>query len=1091
MGFQKRPVDQIVCLTNSKEDIKVRICGVIPNANISCITTFHFLDNVSAQVDSNSDSSVIKEFKPAPIRLFYEESISNDMEQAPRPIINPNSTSIFARDNYQTPYTASNLFDDEPPEIQDQLSKPKDRKPANLFADDDSDNGSYQSDSSKNKPTDPLTSIQSTVLNTDKTVPVRSSNRSNIAPESHINSQQSRIVSMTNTNLFAGDSTDDENSIFSPALSKSAEENKPLKNPTLAKTANLFADVDIDDENELFRQKKSDTKEPALIKNNAAQSNIAKITDLFAANNSDEDDKLFSANKKSSFATKASVVASKNLFADNSSDEENSIFKTTKKTEVKAEPKSNFKSDIKADVEAKNSDTQSQSPAAETVPNTKLKFEKKQEPKPKTTNLFGDSDEDDNQLFSAVAKGKSISGEKKVDAKRTSLFGDEDDDDDPLFGPKHVPKNRQDDRVSEKPSNSSLTTKKAALNTVIEAKTDATDVPSNNASERSQILHSSYLFSDDFESDEDLFIPKPKASDLKKTSETTKNNSTIESKVEIAQPLTTQPVVESSVSPTVESSVVPATTDVTDEAQSAITTATTANILSNDFLGNLLVEEPPDEDIFKSSEDGAKKELDTNSLNDKKTALFDDSPFDDSDVSDKNQIAKEIDDQQSKPFKNYSSLQLFNDEPPPDDDTSMKFDSDPVKRTTKRNLIGVFDDTDNTIGKDMVGNNESISNTYKYMLFADEPPPFDLDEQSTRNIVPKQISKEILPQKLPTPKSLTIKKRSTVKTDTSTDSESSVNVEQIATTVTAKRPLANRMPPAKKSPVFSDVEGLAKPLESLMKSRAKITKPRKPSTRTGRKNQYERYVLSTEDEEMSEGPPGNTIDKGPRAALEAQNVHASDNKANTTANRKVFNLTVNQKELQSKIVSELRKRTSTLFQDDDEINGKNSVSDGLTKCDAIDKRILENKSKNLSADDGGAQGDQVTNSKAPVEAAKFVASPSVESFPKEEKTVPKTDDKINIQNKKKVSSLFGDESSDEDFFEKHIAKTALTAKKPAGATKSSSIMQATQTVTTAKDNKSAKPVQPLQAMRKSSKLFDSSEDDDDDLFLTKQTGKYF
>lgn len=81
---------------------------------------------------------------------------------------------------------------------------------------------------------------------------------------------------------------------------------------------------------------------------------------------------------------------------------------------------------------------------------------------------------------------------------------------------------------------------------------------------------------------------------------------------------------------------------------------------------------------------------------------------------------------------------------------------------------------------------------------------------------------------------------------------------------------------------------------------------------------------------------------------------------------------------------------------------------------------------------------------------------------------------------KNSMSLFGDDSSDEDFFKEQTIKTSLTAKK----TSSCSLKTAASTAMSEAEVKSANK-EKFEKKTKS-KLFSSSEDDDDNnLFLTK------
>lgn len=81
--------------------------------------------------------------------------------------------------------------------------------------------------------------------------------------------------------------------------------------------------------------------------------------------------------------------------------------------------------------------------------------------------------------------------------------------------------------------------------------------------------------------------------------------------------------------------------------------------------------------------------------------------------------------------------------------------------------------------------------------------------------------------------------------------------------------------------------------------------------------------------------------------------------------------------------------------------------------------------------------------------------------------------------KKKPLSLFGDESSDEDFFD-NIKRSSISTKKASSYSTVGPKPTKSESISVKKDT---------QTTTKPAKLFTSSEDDDDALFSTKSKGK--
>lgn len=956
--------------------------------------------------------------------MFYQEGVIDNSEPPAQPIISPTSATLFASDNFRSQYAASSLFDDQPPEIQEHPPVPKERKPANLFDDDESDEDPYtfhspnvpereepdpprpternevnQPKSIPQKGPDPLIAALKTKIGERKSVNLFSDNDSEekqtpvknvpVAAAKRTTVAQQKVeppksFASIKTNLFSGDSDDDDdNSLFAPK--KPVDRSVKSNNNSVAeqtvtnvpKSLNLFDDDKSDTDSQIAVPPKSLVAKSSstLAKKATTQVSIPEVVDLFADTTDDNDDDLFRPKPKSVFESKPVSKIPTNLFAGDSSDDDNNIF-SRKEQKAAAPAPTEVKPLVRKIDTIKKPQPAADVVAQKPVPITKI------EPKPhakidtRKTNLFGDDTDDDDDNFLFAKKPEKITQEQKKSTaqptllKKTNLFGDSSEEDDPLFSSSFLPKSKTANAPVAKAKVASAIketiTDKPVTPTVTEPlPSKAPEPPTIQPSSKSQQnVKTKSIFTDDDESDTDLFGKPSKVTTTKPVPAELPPKVIGDVKVQEIKtpPTSTTKLFESEnvEEPERQSGKgePPATVDTTDDAKVAATDKAGASKTTTknfDFLSSLLGEDPPDEtfDIFKSTKAEPKKKSSfmTDSVSDEKNSLFDDSDFLGSDNSDRNQTQKKEEivkqPEDGKTFGNYLSSQLFSEEPPEDDNN--KFSAEPVA-TTKRSILGVFDDSSNLIGKDTVGS-EGSSKSYNYkMLFDDEPPPDDFDEQISSNTIKKVSPVKAASKKSPSPEISPAPTRNENKKKLPSDSEPEVKASAAKPVASmTKRTPTKRSLPTKQARSDSlsslDVEGTTtKPLDSLIKTRAKIAKPRRPSTRSGRQKQFEKYSNSTEDDGVAEEtpPPSNLVAEKseiiPRTPTENAPTAAGDNVAPKSAKQRVFNLSGNQKELQSKIVSELKKRRS-MFKDDDESNTSSTDSDWLVKGEAQNKDL--------------------------------------------------------------------------------------------------------------------------------------------------------
>lgn len=1002
-----------------------------------------FPDNES--IDS-SDRSIIEEFKPAPVRLFYEEATPVDQQSAAAKM---RANTLFAQENFRSQYVASNLFDDQPPEIQVAAPTIQKRKPANLFADDESDDDSFSVDV-PDRANDLLrdasapSAVEGASLASGKveqqTLPARAAPKS---LEPKIVDKPKPIIQAENA-IFAAAKTENENSPKPPAGARLLVAKEALTSPLFVKAKNLFAEDDFDDDDDLFTSKVVDNK-------NSISSSEAKpvIRDLFADSELDSSPKLLHASGvRNIFDKLHSARRTANLFAEDDTvdDDDNEIFRTQREANGKGiggpesetattsganEPQPELKK--QADVLPPTN----QNSQRETAPHRKLNA--------KMSSLFGDESNDDNDpLFvaeprlSAPSNTEQKSQSKPNTLKQISLFGDEDDD--PFSTPPILAANQS-------------STKSQLIDDTHKSKTAST--PTNRANAANLIaatFKSTNLFADDdLESEDELFKAANRGLNA------TKVISNVKPENENIVSVTKMPSPEPN---NIEE--MPTTIASTEEAHK--TNEPKDSVIENySNLTALLGEDPPDEteDIFKSVESGKKESISfiPDSLEDEKSSLFENA---ESLGSDSNEYAADPEGNipsanVEKSFNNYSSLQLFNEEPP--DDDINKFNVEPTEQTGRRNLIGVFEDSSNNVIDKGTVEGDTIANTYQYMLFTEEPPPMDFDDK-----LPDESSSR--------------HSDSSPKKSESIDSRASKNSRQspsrtdkLSKTVTHETSMSSLDD-------FNAQIAATAPLDSVNKSRARIMTGRRPSTRSGRQQQYEKYSQSSENEEIS-------APAAPQPILEAATTIEGQSSRSTTSSvvpkfekKRMFNLLgEQQRELQSKIASELKKRTAILFKDDDE--SPPADSDGPDKCEIIDKPSTE---KNIA--------DLPSIQAAKIEASTSTKSPSSDSLSPVQVPLPPSMKTNLVREATKSKSLFADDSSDEDFFEKHIAKTSLTRKTSTLSTLNTA-KAATETLSPQRKDAPEKSLfTTAKTSSSSSKLFSSSEDDDDDLFLTKSKGKF-
>lgn len=1146
----------------------------------------------------SSNQSMVEEFKPAPVRLFYEEAVpTNAVDQ--RQATSSNTTTnpaIFVAENFRSrdQYVASNLFDDEPPEIQNIVPKSKERRPANLFAaDDESDDDSFEAVASVNTVAPPrIAAAVPKATISEPPLPIPTSNT--VQPPSQV-SIASRPVKVlpTKTNLFAGDSSEDDSPLFMPKQKQEPPRMSTVKETksrsVLPKSANLFADNDFDDDDDLFAPKstapsssnsapkpeitdlfgdsnKVDDRVDSLFKRPSHLTASLKTPNLFAEDDDDDDDDndifktpstaVKSADVRSEMkaklesksyvkvlpviekpskvelpvtepyvASRTTSVKSKAEKSDLFGDDTNDIFKTSSTADKLADVRSELNAKLKSNAYVKvlpviEKPSKVAIPVTEPyVSTTKTEFTRTPGivSKSEKTNLFGD---DANDV--ATSKGKNVEAKlkpKSLIGKHVSLFGDEDDDpfSDPL--------------LSKSKESVGTTTIAMSKDSPSVANTEHKETQSAIASttKTTSKLKSNIFFDDNnFESDDDLFA----SSNVSKAVIPEAKPSIATGKIitSAAKPAVkpSQPIVPEATPKDEQVEQIPAKVDVETPPATIIKP-------NHDNLSSLLDDVPQDDvdDIFASSSTTKAKR--PNRFEGAKRPLFDDDEDGDDDTDfldfDTKKPAVEPEDDATpgsaeKPFNNYSSLQLFNEEPP--DDDIGKFTAAPVSRTGKSNLIGVFEDTVNVSDKESSGGaGDIIANTYQYMLFADEPPPFEFDgKKAVANTPSRQ------PQ-LPVSSTKSAKPKHTENVTKPREASEAVDFD-VGISTTA-------------------------PLESINKSRVKVLTRRRPSTRAGRQEQFDKYTKISESE-VVDSPAAPAISTATVQSLKLP-APITDLIPPKTELKKTLNPMSNQqRELQLKLTSELKKRSSMLFKDNDDDNNPKKVIDEIEKADVLQdsgrsaepssdrpptpiatadpvapkQPIGKAASKPLFSDDDDVDVDvnkaitspQVT----PLEKTE-VRNPSkqtIANIPSASNTVNKSlktkplfsDDEdmnddlslakthkntlssktsrpmkqrnadipsaSNATNKSlKSKPLFSDDSSDDDFFGK-TTKKFTQPKKSTAQSASNKTTDKPQSI-----NIEPKKSLPAVVKKSSSKLFSSSEDDDDNnLFASKSKGTF-